>query len=230
MMTEDIYLKIHDQLGQRSFITLEEAESICNSYQGYSWIKDNNFIFLKSNRNFSEYLNLPSPEMIVGKTDLDFNFASTGHTGYDFRLIDQCVMKGARYHKKIELIITSSGDHLLILVTKVCILCVKHKPIAVLGIAQPLTPSQIVTLNGLATLAPACSWTTELTPYPLTNAELHVQIMRNKLKLSSEEIAIIRNTSKHTVDTQLQHIRAKLYGNLNYYPDFGEKFTILPRM
>ncbi|MFA6038321.1 MAG: hypothetical protein WC748_09415 [Legionellales bacterium] len=213
MATEhSLYLKEHDKLIQKTHITMQEAKKTCDAYPHpcMSWIKNANGDFLKTNKLFSDFFHFSSPEMIIGKSDFDLNHVRVGYTGYDFRFTDQCVMKGSSYNKKIELVILRGQAPSLLLVTKIPVLSDDGKAIAVFGVAQSLTPTQVQELNDIATLAPACTSTrTSL----LTETEAQIQTMRKKLKLSAKEIATIRNTSKHTIDKHLYNIRVKLYRN-----------------
>lgn len=216
MFTEQaLCLRAHDKLIQKAYTTMQEAEKTCDAYPHpcLSWIKDANGVFLKVNKLFSDFFHFSSPEMMIGKNDFDLGHVHVGYTGYDFRYTDQCVMKGSSYNKRIELVILRNEVPRLLLVTKIPVLSYTNtgESIAVFGVAQSLTSTQVHELNDIATLAPACSSRDKTSL--LTQTEAQIQAMRKKLKLSTKEIATIRGTSKHTIDKHLYNIRGKLLGN-----------------
>lgn len=67
------------------------------------------------NKNFSDLLGLCSPEEIVGKTDYDLNWQSTGHTAEAFQEGDRKTLAGDVIINQEEILALPNGKRLIII-------------------------------------------------------------------------------------------------------------------
>ncbi len=206
----------HDWLGKKSYITSNEADSICQNYPSYVWIKDEKSTFQNANEQWVHFLQLSNLSTLTGLNDMDFFIAGKGHSPYDFRLEDFCVMKGRKHIKKLELVTHINRPLASVMVSKIGIISsTSHKVIGTLGIGQPHQINEEL-FNSDISLAPLLSSCSQ-TPYSnLTDTEFSIFFMRCIRGLTPAEIAGMRNRKIKTIYNQLtkiSHILGEDYTN-----------------
>jgi PAS domain S-box-containing protein len=93
-------------------------DKITESLPQYIFWKDRNSVYLGCNKNFSDLLGLSSPEDIVGKTDYDLNWQSTGYTAEIFQEGDRKTLAGEFVTNQEEILALPNGKKLITIVSK----------------------------------------------------------------------------------------------------------------
>ena len=99
-------------------VTKVLLKNIANSLPQYIFWKDANSVYLGCNENFASLVQLKSPEEIIGKTDYDLQWQSTGHTAETFRQGDKETMLGKPITNREEVLSLPNGNTLITLVSK----------------------------------------------------------------------------------------------------------------
>jgi len=103
-------------------ITKIFLRNITKSLPQYIFWKDTKSVYLGCNQNFAHFVGLNSPEEIIGKTDHDLQWQSTGHTDETFLKGDQDTLLGHPITNQEETLVSPSGKTLITLVSKLPII------------------------------------------------------------------------------------------------------------
>ncbi|NKB46887.1 MAG: PAS domain-containing protein [Legionellales bacterium] len=101
-----------------AYINKVFLDKITESLPQYIFWKDRNSVYLGCNKNFSDLVGLSSPEAIVGKTDYDLNWQSTGHTAETFQEGDRKTLAGDVITNQEEILALPNGKKLITIVSK----------------------------------------------------------------------------------------------------------------
>src|SRR5690606_14526700 len=93
-------------------------KSIAESIPQFIFWKDTNSVYLGCNKSFANLVGFESPEQLVGKTDYDLDWQSTGHTAESFRKDDKETMAGRPVTNKEEILSLRTGKSLITIVSK----------------------------------------------------------------------------------------------------------------
>lgn len=91
------------------------------------------------NENFARLVGLSEPEEIIGKTDLDIDWQSSGNTAELFRQGDQETLNGFPITNQQETLVLPNGKRLITLVSKLPIFDDHHKPLGIVGYFTDIT-------------------------------------------------------------------------------------------
>lgn len=105
-----------------AYITKVFLKNITESLPQYVFWKDINSIYLGCNKNFAQLVGLDSPNDIVGMTDEDLHWQSTGHTAKAFIKGDQDTISGHSLINHEEILALPNGKILTTLVSKLPII------------------------------------------------------------------------------------------------------------
>jgi two-component system, OmpR family, aerobic respiration control sensor histidine kinase ArcB len=125
-------------IDKTNYINAVFLKKITESLPQYIFWKDENSIYLGCNQNFAKLVGLNSPQEIIGKTDYDLNWQSTGHTAEAFREGDKETLAGKFLTNQEEILVLPGGKRVITLVSKQPILD-KGKSIGIVGYFTDIT-------------------------------------------------------------------------------------------
>ena len=123
-------------------ITQVFLDNITKSLPQYLFWKDENSIYLGCNNNFAELIGLDSHEQIIGKTDHDIQWQTSGHTLETFQQGDSYTLAGHPITNQEEILVLPSGKSLITLVSKLPIMD-NGKAIGIVGYFTDITEMKL---------------------------------------------------------------------------------------
>lgn len=124
----------------RARITAVLLKNITQSLPQFLFWKDKNSVYLGCNQRFAELLGMDSPEEIIGKTDYDLPWQSTGgHTAEFFQQTDQAAMQGHPVDRQEECLRLPDGRQIMTLVSKLPIQDERQQVLGVVGYFSDIT-------------------------------------------------------------------------------------------
>lgn len=114
-------------------------KNITQSLPNYFFWKDKKSIYLGCNANFARLVGLSRSEDIVGKSDQELNWQSTGHTAEVFRKGDQDTMQGHPLTNQEETLVLPNGKKLMTLVSKLPIIDENQEVLGIVGYFTDIT-------------------------------------------------------------------------------------------
>lgn len=101
--------------------------------------KDKQSIYLGCNKNYSDFLGLPNPEAIIGKTDNDLDWQPDGDSPDVFQQGDKDTLAGKFIINQKEWLSRRNGQRILTLINKAPLTDKNGQILGVLGIAVDIT-------------------------------------------------------------------------------------------
>jgi two-component system aerobic respiration control sensor histidine kinase ArcB len=112
---------------------------IVSAIPQYIFWKDVHSVYLGCNQNFATLVGLETPEQIVGKTDFELNWQTSGDSAESFRQGDKDTLAGNYITNQEETLSLSSGKSIIVLVNKAPIYDDNNNLLGILGLANDIT-------------------------------------------------------------------------------------------
>jgi len=93
-------------------------KNIAESIPQYIYWKDTHSVYLGCNTLFANLVGFENPKQLIGKTDYDLDWQSTGHTAESFQKDDKATMAGRIVANKEEILSLPNGKSLITIVSK----------------------------------------------------------------------------------------------------------------
>lgn len=114
-------------------------KNIMRTLPQYVFLKDKHSVYLGCNENFARLLGLKNPEDIIGKSDQELDWQSSGNTAELFRQGDQETLNGHPITNQQETLVLPDGKKLITLVSKLPIYDDQQNPLGIVGYFTDIT-------------------------------------------------------------------------------------------